>query len=138
MASLVEMKGCRTYGSCVELTYEQLSLLDSFEGGYDKHIVNVVADGAPVQAMVYIANNPAWRVAPSESYLTAIHVHLREHWKMEGDTITVRRALRGRAEVGLVLLIIRWIRFYVTQRVPMTRIRSVQFLMDVAQSYAQS
>ena len=58
-------------------------------------MLEVVTNGVASQAVCYIAVDPSWRAPPAESYLTAIHVHLREHWRMVGDSITVRKA-RGR------------------------------------------
>ena len=101
VASLAPSSGSTTYGAVVELTDVELELLDSYEGGYSKQWVEVhVADeagsgsGAMTAATccVYLANNPVMKVPPTEQYLCAIHVMLREHWNMEGGTIEVRAA----------------------------------------------
>ena len=53
-----------------------------------------------VQGIMYIANNMEWRYPPSEQYLTAIHVMLRDQRDPEEFSITVRGILSGSALEG--------------------------------------
>lgn len=40
-------------------------------------------------AIAYIAHDPSWVIPPSEQYLTAIHVMLREQWSHQFSEITI-------------------------------------------------
>jgi len=83
-ASLVRDGHSVTYGSVVSVTIEELSKLDKFECGYHKEELNVSMwvddDWQSASAVAYIADQPWWTGYPSQSYLTAIHVHLREQF----------------------------------------------------------
>lgn len=83
-ASLCSMEGAETYGSVVDITANELAKLDSFEGGYHREelLVFILKDDCweEVPAIVYLANCSKWTVAPSEAYLTAIYIHLREQF----------------------------------------------------------
>lgn len=84
-ASIIPAENCITYGSVVYLEDVELERLDLFEGGYHRQNLEVsVWDGTAwkqEQAIAYIANSLFWTVPPSEAYLTAIHVNLREQFK---------------------------------------------------------
>lgn len=83
-ASLIPRQNGVVYGSAAQLTDNELSRLDSFEGGYHKEqvVIDVWTDGkwASTPATVYIANSLYWTVPPSKAYLTAIHINLREQF----------------------------------------------------------
>lgn len=83
-------EGDEVLGSAVALTASELERLDSFETGYRKVEVEILA-GPPhaarrARAITYVAGTdtsvwtPELRSQPSEAYLVAIHGHLREHW----------------------------------------------------------
>jgi gamma-glutamylcyclotransferase (GGCT)/AIG2-like uncharacterized protein YtfP len=101
VASLVPHKGGMVRGLVVSLNAEQLELLDEFEHGYTKTKMIATlggADGSRTEhlhrcrtedVIAYIAKNSSWTGPPSESYLTAIHLMLREHWDMRAETIAI-------------------------------------------------
>jgi hypothetical protein len=102
VASLAPHPGAKTLGSIVNLNENELAILDSFEGGYRRQEIDVVlsATNESLKSNVYIAVDPAWLKPPSEEYLTAIHVMLREQhrdicaipvnrWREEGAVETV-------------------------------------------------
>jgi gamma-glutamylcyclotransferase (GGCT)/AIG2-like uncharacterized protein YtfP len=95
VASLHPCSSTITYGSLVQLTALEVEKLDAFEGGYDKHSIKAIEkredDEILVDAICYIAKNNTFR-QPTEQYLTAIHIMLREHWDMNGETIDIRAA----------------------------------------------
>lgn len=85
VASLAPLKGAQTLGGAVELSSQEISLLDNYEGSYSKVDIDITivdSNGVlqQVRGMAYIANSPHWTGPPSEHYLTAIHLNLREHW----------------------------------------------------------
>ena len=88
VASLVPDKSSMVKGAVVSLDPEQLSRLDVFERGYSKQklTAKIESPGIPgnssrtEQVIAYIADDSSWVAPPSESYLTAINLMLREHW----------------------------------------------------------
>ena len=87
VASLSPAPESQTYGGAVHLTRDELALLDNYEGGYSKVEITMTVvlegDHVSVNGLVYICNSPKWTGPPSEQYLTAIHLNLREHWGEE-------------------------------------------------------
>jgi len=88
----------------VELTEVELERLDQFEGGYSKQWIEAkvrTGEGAEETSTVcvYLANRNTMVVPPTEQYLTAIHLMLREHWNMDGEAIEVRSAAAGEVRV---------------------------------------
>lgn len=87
VASLCPCAGAITYGSVVSLAPAEKALLDTFEGGYRevRLRVQVIGDTQPTEAIAYVAGigerpfTPAMSLPPSEAYLTAVHVMLRQH-----------------------------------------------------------
>mmetsp|Transcript_4258 Transcript_4258/g.7451 ORF Transcript_4258/g.7451 Transcript_4258/m.7451 type:complete len:250 (-) Transcript_4258:153-902(-) len=72
-----------TYGTVVELTDDELAILDKYEGGYEKANVQVHVglgdeQDAPETAIAYLARMKHWQGMPSEQYLTAIRLMLSE------------------------------------------------------------
>ena len=55
------------------------------------------ADGREAACVCYVAKRSAFEAPPSEAYLVAIHVHLREHWPFWGESIVVRRVAAAAA-----------------------------------------
>lgn len=84
-ASLIPRMGSIAYGATVVLSDTELNRLDSYEGGYHKERMEVMVlrseEWVPVDAIVYIANSLFWTIPPSEAYLTAIYVNLREQFE---------------------------------------------------------
>jgi hypothetical protein len=115
-ASLVRDGHSFTFGSVVSVTNEELSKLDEFECGYHKEELSVSIrvgdDWQSAVAVAYIADHPLWTGYPSESYLTAIHVHLREQFSevlpecLEG--VDIYGLFRVSDDVDKVLLVDRW------------------------------
>lgn len=87
VASLCPCAGAITYGSVVSLAPAEKALLDTFEGGYrEVHLsVQVIGQSQPTEAIAYVAGiearsyTPAMSSPPSEAYLTAVHVMLRQN-----------------------------------------------------------
>lgn len=116
-ASLAPVEGACTYGCAAEMTEEEMKRLDVFEGAdlsqpsrgvYRRSEVTmkVHQDGEVIskEGIVYIANDMAWQYPPSEQYLTAIHVMLREHWDASHHgSIAVRGLLVNNATESAVL-----------------------------------
>ena len=113
-------------GSVVYLTDEELDRLASFEGGYDLKEVRVEVfmtnrdcdddsngDGyySPISdyevgekivaASTYIRRDRMYIEPPSEAYLTAITVHLKEHFENIKIDISYCEGLGGEVEVLL-------------------------------------
>lgn len=87
-ASLIPYDDGVTYGAVVSLTDEELARLDRFEGGYHKEELKVEIlrndTWTSANAIVYLANAVYWTELPSEAYLSAIHINLREQF---GETM---------------------------------------------------
>lgn len=109
IATLAPEAGAKTFGSVVRLSEAEKVRLDVFEFGppgtanppyrLEPLLVTIRGDTQPQPAFAYIANSTppgdaaftaAMTVPPHEQYLVAIHAMLREHYDMEGETITVR------------------------------------------------
>lgn len=115
-ASLVRDGHSVTFGSVVSVSNEELSKLDKFESGYHKEELSVSVlvgdDWQSAVAVAYIADHPLWTGYPSESYLTAIHVHLREQFSevlpecLEG--VDIYGLFRVSDDIDKVLLVDRW------------------------------
>lgn len=84
-ASMIPNKDSVTYGAVVTLSNEELARLDRFEGGYHKEELQVEIyrndTWVSAHAIVYLANTVHWTDPPSEAYLCAIHVNLREQFE---------------------------------------------------------
>ena len=59
----------------------------------------------PSPAIAYRAKCPDFVLEPSEHYLVAIHVHLRAHWNMDGETIPV---LGWDKDAGVIRVLREW------------------------------
>jgi hypothetical protein len=101
VSSIAPHEGLEVFGSVAYLTDAEIALLDQFEGGYALTNVTFEATSSSssimteVRGKAYIAKNSTYRELPSEQYLTAIYMHLSEHWSMRGQSITVRRMRQG-------------------------------------------
>ena len=100
VASLAPMPGARTYGALFALTSQELERLDSYESLYRRESIDVFVKGdsgefVEKQAFAYLSESPYWEAPPSEAYLTAIHLMLREQHPCEvSDTISVNGILQ--------------------------------------------
>jgi hypothetical protein len=108
-ASLAPAPGKSTWGAVAALTAEELELLDSFEfPAYERVKITVTVTSqesrvdAEITAFAYLAKDCMWKVPPSEQYLTAIHVMLREQWPEQEIVI----AVKGVFDVGGISRII--------------------------------
>lgn len=85
IATLIEKKYIKTYGSIVYLDNNELSKLDSFEKIYTKKevkcqiMINEIYNEC--KCLTYIANDNTWLSPPSEQYLIAIKIMLDENFK---------------------------------------------------------
>ena len=87
VASLYPSTGAITLGTVAHLTDTELTRLDEYEKSYQKHelCVDVHRGGSIVKetATAYIGTSHNFIGPPSEPYLCAIHVMLREQWSAE-------------------------------------------------------
>ena len=105
VCSVAPCAGAQCHGSIVNLTPTELNMLRAHEGGYREVVLNCRTESADVSALVFVAGNarrfggaakpftPSMTAPPGEPYLTAIHVHLRDHYAeamASGDSVTVR------------------------------------------------
>jgi len=104
VASLVPMKGGEVRGAVVWLNAEQLQQLDSYERGYSKACLTASLPnegsgtrGEEVEVVAYLAKDVTWTSLPSEGYLAAIHLMLREHWDMTAEPIRILACERNAA-----------------------------------------
>lgn len=74
-------------GSVVTLTHVELNRLDAYEGGYRQECLTADIDGVATPVVAYIAGDGLggrWTLSmenkPSEMYLNACRLHLRENW----------------------------------------------------------
>lgn len=101
--SIMPSNGSVVYGSVVLLTSGELRKLDYYEGGYTQQTISVkvsspelhlYASSGLLPAIAYIANDPTFRVMPSECYLQAIRTHLLEHYASHPTALDIHiRAL---------------------------------------------
>ena len=100
VASLAPMPGARTYGALVALTSQELECLDSYEHQYRRESIDVFVKGdngdfEEKKAFAYLSECPYWEAPPSEEYLTAIHLMLREQHSCEvSDIISINGILQ--------------------------------------------
>ena len=113
VASLQRSQGDKKHrclGSVVYLTNDELEKLTLYEGGYDLVSIEVevfhgcrsgpIDDddddnvGETITASTFIKRNCAFVEPPSEAYLTAIIVHLREHFHAKNLTIDISEVSR--------------------------------------------
>lgn len=90
-------------GAIVSLDAEQLARLDEFERGYTKTPLTATIEdpgnsSRTEEVIAYIANDSSWTAAPSESYLTAINLMLREHWDTADEPLSVLGAAGDEVE----------------------------------------
>eukprot|EP00943_MAST-04B_sp_MAST-4B-sp1_P001316 g1316.t1 len=99
VATICPCPNSSVHGACVFLTNLEKERLDQYEGGYRMEEVEVNINYTEnIRAFAYVAGvtkdkggyTLPMTAEPSEEYLTAIHVMLREQWDMEGETITIR------------------------------------------------
>lgn len=94
VGTLGKCECARTYGAAVRLNAEELSLLDSFElPRYERVELEAfitLEDGEiRTTSFVYISVDPTWHVPPTEQYLTAIHLMLREQFPGNDDVLKI-------------------------------------------------
>lgn len=93
-ASLAKKDNAETLGAAAELTLEEVERLDQFEGGYTKEDMDIIiivnGNETVVKGVAYIAINPLWIRPPSEQYLNAIHLMLREQWSTYFPVIHIK------------------------------------------------
>lgn len=100
VASLAPMPGARTYGALVALTSQELERLDSYEKDYRRESIDVFVKGEggdfeEKKAFAYLSESPYWEAPPTEAYLTAIHLMLREQHPCEvSDVISINGILQ--------------------------------------------
>lgn len=89
VASIAIDSASIVFGSLTYLSPMEIDYLDCYEGGYSKHSVDVkvIMNGSwcteTVVAIAYIKDDTTWTCGPSDAYLTAIHVMLREQFDVE-------------------------------------------------------
>ena len=105
-ASVNPSEGGVTYGNVAELSADDFTRLDRFEGGYrrEKLMVTLQPDSV-VPAWTYIANKSTFVRPPPDAYLTAIHIMLREHFSGDIEIDRFRVDQRGNLEASSPFLI---------------------------------
>ena len=100
VASIVPMPGWEVKGNIVQLSDEELRLLDRFEGasrqdpydatpakGYHRQDVHVLCEIdrqiQTIDAVLYVKNNPHWIRLPSNAYLAACQKNIDVFWPTE-------------------------------------------------------
>jgi Gamma-glutamyl cyclotransferase, AIG2-like len=107
VASLAPAEGAAARGSVVALSPAELARLDAFEGGYRQERLMADVRGAATPVVAYIAGPSRASVAdpwtramtaePTEMYLAAVRIHLRENWPPEVcDSVEIASWERGR------------------------------------------
>eukprot|EP00501_MAST-03F_sp_TOSAG23-6_P000056 GSMAST32.ASY1.ANO1.57.1 assembled CDS len=90
VASLSPKAGNITRGSVVELTPHEMKLLDAYEVGYHLIELEALVEQEPKIVCAYVVDGcPSMICPPSEQYLCAIHIMLREHWDMKNENIQI-------------------------------------------------
>lgn len=91
----------KVLGAAAWLSPDELTLLDTYEGGYRKETLTVLISDEgtlrELEALAYIAGptftphcfTPTIGVLPSEEYMCAISGMLREHWQAESESIDI-------------------------------------------------
>jgi hypothetical protein len=105
VSSIVEVTGSRCMGSLVSLTDEEFQTLKDFEGGYVARslVVQRTDSEEDVLAYAFVRDEVVEFVSqPSDAYLMAIWLHLRQHWEIE--TLHVNKFV----SVGQVQLVSTW------------------------------
>ena len=97
IATLYPKKTKRTYGYVVELTKNQIELIDQYEGGYSRVekqvVINDKRPEVTVNAFVYIKNNDTFVQPPSKDYLNAIRMTLNNCTRNISKKIAIRKKL---------------------------------------------
>jgi cation transport regulator ChaC len=92
-AASLEPSESRTYGSAVNLSEREIELLDRYETNYELTPLNINvylnSEEVVLQGYAYIANDKIWSGPPSEQYLTAIHLMLREQWGSSNSCLQI-------------------------------------------------
>ena len=75
VASIIPCKGKRVYGILTKISKNDVQILDSYEKGYKRHVMNIVNrdTNTVVKAVVYIKNDDiTYNHPPSSEYMLAI------------------------------------------------------------------
>ena len=103
VASVIPCSGAEVRGSVVELSAEELKLLDTFENtdskqpyapspsaDYRRQDVVVVCDGHPMPAVMYVILDLKWKGPPSRTYLAACQRNIEQFWSAHQAVLQVR------------------------------------------------
>lgn len=96
VASCVPCRNARVFGSIVEITEQELGILDTYEGGYTRATMDIQRQDAQgnlnlsVLCYVYLSNDPEFQGLPSVDYLKAINKNLSEPNRPHRSTIMLR------------------------------------------------
>jgi hypothetical protein len=96
IASIVEVSGKKVYGIVIEITMDQLMILNKFEKGYNCEILPVVINDNIVNCYVYIKKRHAFIEMPSISYLRAINDMLNDRGVSYERKIMIRKYKKGK------------------------------------------
>ncbi|QIG60110.1 hypothetical protein [Dishui Lake large algae virus 1] len=86
VASFYPRKGINMEGVIVQMTEEELSILDTYEGGYTRMRKRIYPSSKPdsyIYAYIYCKKNQIFSTMPSNAYLEAIHKNIK------ADTIPI-------------------------------------------------
>lgn len=80
IASIHRNDNSNVYGSVVDLSDEQMNIIDKFEGnGYIRYNVDVLVDGVKMNAICYICKDYEYMMKPSNEYIKAIQQNMLEN-----------------------------------------------------------
>ena len=80
IASIHRNDDSNVYGSVVDLSDEQMNIIDKYEGnGYIRYNVDVYVDGVKMNAICYICKDYEYIMKPSNEYIKAIQQNMLEN-----------------------------------------------------------
>lgn len=108
IAALYPLENGKTNGSIIKLTDNQLSLLDKYEGGYDRRIEKVTMKTLNnkdkiISCFVYFKKNTVFVNPPSKKYLSAIRTNLNNNVGVKKkQKITIRKLLSDKKTIKII------------------------------------
>lgn len=90
IATIYPCLGEKVYGIIVDLSKEELNILNFFEKGYHLEKINVIINNNEKECYVYIKNNNLFIDMPSEEYMLAINKMLNERKYKSNRKISIK------------------------------------------------
>jgi len=97
VATIYPVKGQKCYGLALEVTEDELLLMDEFENGYYRSIQKVrMENGKSIRVNIYIKKKNEFLYFPSEKYLEAINKMLNDRSSDKDRKIMIRGLVNGK------------------------------------------